>query len=196
MSDILTYNEALPLLQEADIALFRNPGFPSIGWAICAYTRGIHSHVGLISLTCGDPMLIEQREFKGGRSVDLETQINKTGIDVYRICPKFTFPDGTKNIFDEETALRVTQTARRLTGHPYGWKNIWGIFKGYAPFFRLLSSPESPEDLPQAFVCSTVVAYSYHKNFVDLCPNVSDDRTSPADISRSGLLRHVFTIKG
>lgn len=198
MTVILSYNEAMPLLREADVLLFRNPGFPSIGWAICAYTKGIHSHVGMVSLSCGDPMLIEQREFKGGRSVSLETQINSHGIDVYRICPKITLPDGTNLEFSDDTALAITSTARHITGKPYGWNNIWGIFKTYAPFIRLLyAGKESSDDKEaNAFVCSTVVAHSYRRHFTDLCPTLPDDVTTPSDLPRSGLLRYMFTIKG
>jgi hypothetical protein len=183
------------MLHEGDVLLFRNPGFPSLGWGICKYTRGIHSHVGIASKVDGDWMIIEQREFRGGREVRLDSQVNKKGIDVYRICSYITTPDDMSHSFTKEVARRVCRTARSLTGIRYGWKNIWTIFKAYAPFIRLIQDNKSKDDVTDAFVCSTVVSYAYRKNFIDLCPNLDDTRTSPADIARCGLLRYVCTLK-
>lgn len=192
----LSFDEAKDKIQEADVLLFKNPGFLSIGWLISVYTRGVHSHAALASWVNGQLTCIEQREFMGGREVLLKTQIPKQGIDVYRICPEIVTPDGKRHIFTEEIATEITNSAREITGTSYGWKNIWGIFKGYAPGIRFLDTPKdiNNDEITEAFVCSTVVAYNYRKKYIDICPNRPDDKTSPADLARSGLLMKMFTI--
>ena len=81
---LIKYEEAESILQEGDILLFRGKGL--ISFLIQRYTGGIHSHVALAS-KCNDTwMCVEFREFKGGRSVSLESQVkdNPTNIDVFR----------------------------------------------------------------------------------------------------------------
>ena len=198
---IVPYEDACKLINEADVLLFQAKGF--IGKGITAYTGGKHSHTGLAHWDNDRLYCVEQREFKGGRSVTLESQVKGSTIDVYRASPLVTKPDNigedhvdwTLARFNEEKAKKVTSTALSLTGQPYGWKNIWEIFKGYAPGFRLMYRPKNGDDtLSQAYVCSTVVTYSYRINYADPCPNLSDARTTPADIAQSALFHYLFTI--
>ena len=96
----------------------------------------------------------------------------------------------------DEIRSNITRTALFLTGTSYGWKSIWEIFKGYAPFFRLITRSKNGDDVvAEAYVCSTVITYSYRMNYEDPCPNLSDKRTSPADIAQSTLFEYIFTLK-
>src|SRR5690606_1406219 len=139
------------LLQEADILLFRSKGFPSIGWIISTYTGGPHSHVALAHKDYKSWFCVEQREFRGGRSVLLESQLHHK-IDVYRVSPHIYYPEISSDInwvsssFNDKIAHSITETALSLTGSPYGWSNIWNIAKGYAPFFRLLRRSKNGDD--------------------------------------------------
>ncbi len=200
----LDYNkQAKTLIEEGDVLLFRAPRFPSIGWWITKYTGGTHSHVGLAHWDNKELYLVEQREFKGGRSVLLESQLKGNTIDVYRPKPKVMQHEIVDNevkwytkILTKKIREDITRTALSLTGTSYGWKSIWEIFKGYAPFFRIITrSKNGDESVADAYVCSTVVTYSYRMNYEDPCPNLSDKRTSPADIAQSALFDYLFTVK-
>lgn len=197
---ILPYSEAKPLIKEADVLLFRAGPFPSIGWCIVKYTRGIHSHVALAHHDEDEIYCVEQREFKGGRSVILDSQVKlmPNTIDVYRPISKMVIPslDGDKELeLTPEIAKRITKTARGLTGSEYGWKNIWEIFKGYAPGLRMFYRDKNgDETVSHAYVCSTLVTYSYRIHYFDPCPNLNDKRTTPADIAQSSLFNYMFTI--
>lgn len=196
------YSQARNLINEADILLFRAQGF--VGKGIVAYTGGIHSHVGIAHWDDDRLYCVEQREFKGGRSVILSSQIKDSTIDIYRASPIITKISSINNDsvdwnlqrFNDQTARKITSTALSLTGQPYGWRNIWEIFKGYAPGFRLIYRPKNGDDtISQAYVCSTVVTYSYRINYADPCPNLSDARTTPADIAQSSMFHYLFTIE-
>lgn len=206
---IIPWDEAKLHIREADVLLFRAADFPSIGWGITAYTGGIHSHVALAHRDGKKLYCVEQREFKGGRSVNLYSQVkkHKEMIDVYRpastvFIPSVKYDAGSphasigwkENKFDEATARAVVETALDLTGTEYGWRNIWEIFKTYAPGLRLLRKPKQDVNGARAYVCSTLVTYSYRKNYTDPCPNLSDTRTTPADIAQSALFNYLFTI--
>lgn len=199
----LDYNrQTKALIEEGDVLLFRAPRFPKIGWWITKYTGGIYSHVALAHWDNNELFCIEQREFKGGRSVLLESQLNNT-IDVYRAKPQIMQHELVDNkviwrtkILTDEIRKDITKTALSLTGTSYGWKSIWEIFKSYAPFFRIITRPKNgDESVADAYVCSTVVTYSYRMNYEDPCPNLSDKRTSPADIAQSALFDYLFTIE-
>ena len=200
----LDYNrQAKALIEEGDVLLFRAPSFPKIGWWITRYTGGLHSHVGLAHWDNDELYCVEQREFKGGRSVVLSSQLEGNTIDVYRPKPEimkhemvdFKISWHTK-ILTEDIKKDITRTALSLTGTSYGWKSIWEIFKGYAPFFRIITRVKNGDEaVADAYVCSTVVTYSYRMNYEDPCPNLSDKRTSPADIAQSALFDYLFTLK-
>ncbi len=200
----IPWAEAQKHLEEGDVLLFRAPGFPTIGWLITAYTGGIHSHVALAHYDNGW-YCIEQREFKGGRSVNLEGQIKENTIDVYRPNKYVYVPtvyanngdfsiDWERKHFSNKVAHEVTGIALSVTGQKYGWRNIWEIFKCYFPGFRLWRKPKPDDEIVQAYVCSTLVNYSYRQAFVDPCPNLSDSRTTPADIAQSALFHYIFTL--
>lgn len=192
----MEFSKAKPLIKEGDVLLFHAGGFLSIGWFITGVTRGQYSHVGIASWKTGQLTIIEQKEFKGGREVLLESQIFPwTKVDVYRARHVWTRA-GLKE-FSPEVAECVSQTARSITGKKYGWKNIWDIYKQYLPFYRYFVKRVS-DDLEDAdiFVCSTNVSNSYRVCFVDLVPNLSDKRTTPDDLARSPVLEFQFRIEG
>lgn len=201
----LRYSEAKHLLKDGDVLLFRAGDWKSVGWWITVYTGGIHSHVAMVKIN-GNIMCVEQREFKGGRSVDLERQvkINSGKIDVYRAASKVTVPnfDGEKitlveKEFTNDIAKKITDDASALTGSEYGWKNIWKMFRAYAPLIRLWRRKKQIEqevENVEAFVCSTLVAWTYRRHYMDPCPNIPDEFTNPADIASSSLFNYLFTL--
>ena len=201
----LTYDKAREYIKEGDILLFRAGKFPSFGWWITSYTRGLHSHAAIAHWDGDRLYCVEMREFKGGRSVTLRSQVVESPgvIDVYRVMPNITVPevndDGsvnwTEKSFSDDVANNVTATALEWAGKPYRWLNIWNLFKGYAPFFRFLNRSKPDNNIPaDGHVCSTLVASAYRKHYIDLCPNLSDVRTTPADLAQSSMINYIFTI--
>jgi hypothetical protein len=199
---ILSFEEAKKQLQNGDILLFKGTPFPSFGFFICLYTGGLHSHAALAYKDNGNWMCLEQREFKGGRCVYLKSQVdqNPGRIDVYRASPSVLVPkfkdnwEWKKRIFGDRRKQNVIDYGKKLTGTPYGWKNIWKIARTFLPVVRLIHRKTDDNIPTDAYVCSTLVAAAYRHGYVDLCPNKPDERTTPADIERSALVNYLFTI--
>lgn len=198
------FSDAEKLIKNGDVLLFKSTSFPSIGWFITGYTGGTHSHVA-IAQTNGRIMCVEQREFKGGRSVDLKHQVelNDGRIDVYRALPTISIPkfDGNtvtveNKIFTDEIAEKIVDDAEALTGSSYGWKNIFKMFLAYFPVIRffLHRKPHDKVSDVEAFVCSTLVSYTYRKHYIDPCPGIPDEYTNPTDIANSSLFTYLFTL--
>lgn len=203
---LIPYQEARNYIDESDVLLFRAQGF--VGRAITLYTGGMHSHVGLAHWDNDRLYCVEQREFKGGRSVRLSSQVPKFHIDVYRAQPYVYRPHVEKNgkfdidwqrtSFTNQVKKDIADVALELTGQPYGWGNIWEFCKCYLPGLHLLQLIRKKKiddgKIPKTFVCSTVITYAYRKHYKDPCPNLSDVQTSPADIAQSSLFNYMFTL--
>ena len=198
---VLPYNQARTLIQEADVLLFRAGKFPSAGWLITSYTGGIHSHVGLAHWDNHRVYCVEQREFKGGRSVLLSRQAQCNHIDVFRASPVIWTPIVNDTVqwvekkFTSDVANNITDMALSLTGTDYGWRTIFEIGKGYMPFYRLVyKSKNGDETISRAYVCSTLVTYTYRTYYEDPCPNLNDTRTTPGDLAQSALFSYIFSL--
>ena len=198
------YDQAKELIKEGDILLFRGSG--TIGFLIKRYTGGVHSHVALAHKD-GDVLeCVEFREFMGGRSVSLKSQVDNSplNIDVFRPVKSISYEEmdaegNTKLIeknYTEETASAMTEDIIRWTGQPYGWSNIWKMFLRFIPGARLFQQNINDDEVAKAKVCSTAVTVALRRNFMDPVPYLADDRVSPADLARSPILQYLFTIDG
>jgi hypothetical protein len=206
----LPYSEAKELIQEGDILLFR--GKTVFSWLIMRASDGLYSHVGIASWVFNDKNekveleVIEFKEWKGSRAVSLENYVAQWPgrIDVFRPNPSHTWLE-----FDPETKTvrrhklfffgrTITAAFRKLTGLPYGWKRIWWLAKNHFIFSRAFADPNSFDDTLKEKdvypVCSTAVAYLFHKYYIDLVHFRSNERTEPSDISRSPILNYLFTL--
>ena len=192
--NIIPYSEALPLIQEADILLFRGKGI--ISWLIKRYGSGVHSHVGIAHWDNGNLQCVEFREFKGGRSVSLKTQVDNSpfGIDVFRAAKRVDY-ENDSYVLDDMTKFNITTIMLKLTGLPYGWKNIWKLFKHYLPFCRLAPQNIKDNNATKIFVCSTAAAYAYRTSYIDPVPYLADSAVTPSDLARSSLFQYQFTIQ-
>jgi hypothetical protein len=207
MTILVPFSKALTHLKEADVLLFRGTG--AISWAIKRYSSGVHSHVGMVHRDGEHVQCVEFREFKGGRSVSLKTQVEShpDTIDVFRVVDHLSYDsfamseitgDVTGKIsrtFEEGTAQKVTDIMMNLTGLPYGWKNFWKLAKHYAPFFRLSEQNVKDTAPTEVFVCSTAVAFAYRTVYADPVPYLSDSSVTPADLARSALFKYQFTLQ-
>jgi len=200
----IKYDQAKELIQEGDILLFRGSGI--IGFLIKRYTAGLHSHVALAHKDGDILECVEFREFMGGRSVSLKSQVDAAplSIDVFRPVKSISYEeldeDGNFKLIEKnytkETASAMTEDIIRWTGQPYGWKNIWKMFFRFIPGARLLKQNFNDDEVAKAKVCSTAVTVALRRNYMDPVPYLADDRVSPADLARSPLLQYLFTIDG
>ena len=98
-------------------------------------------------------------------------------------------------IFDGK---KITNTMRRMTGLPYGWKRIVWLYLHKFPVLRLLYNMENLVDdtLVDAIypVCSTSVAYSFNKHGCDIVKFKSDAWMEPSDFARSPGLNYLFSL--
>ena len=200
----IKYAQAKELIQEGDILLFRGSGI--IGTLIKRYTGGVHSHVALAHKDGDILECVEFREFIGGRSVALKSQVDNAplSIDVFRPVKSISYEemdaDGNVTLIEKkytiETASAMTEDIIRWTGQPYGWKNIWMMLLRFIPGARLFQQNINDDEVAKAKVCSTAVTVALRRNYMDPVPYLADDRVSPADLARSPLLQYLFTING
>jgi len=202
----IPYEEAKNIIKEGDILLFKGTGF--IGFLIKRYTDGEHSHVAMAHLDGDTWECVEFREFIGGRSVSLRSQVsnNPTTIDVFRPLNNISYEDFNENNeiiivnkrYTEEVAKNTVKDIIKWTGQSYGWINIFTMIVRFIPFAKLLLKQDTDDDddeLSHAKVCSTAVTIALRKNYMDPVPYLADDRVSPADLARSPLLQYLFTIE-
>lgn len=215
----IPYREARNLIKEADVLLFRPKkrekwySLPSAGLLIAKYTGGEHSHVGLAAIDRDRVMLVEFREWYGGRSIYLSNEVvNKSGlIDVYRVLSsvtttntdvivsnnetKYILKNDTK-VFTNEIAYNVTSDLYKLTGLQYGWPIIFKLFKAYLPGIRLITDKHKFDNNvdENIYVCSTAVSYVFRKNYIDPVPGISDSYVKPSDLAQSPLFQYQFTL--
>jgi len=202
---ILPWSVAKPLIKESDVLLFRGRG--CIARLIQRAGNGSYSHAGLASIHGEGVECVEFREFKGGRTVNLETQLTEEGhIDVFRAVPKIiqwetSHKGGVITIKPVEKIFKpycCSLFLRNLTGLPYGWKRIWLMLRHKIPFLRLII-PINQEDafyLSEIYpVCSTAIAETFEHCYVDLIPYKPNVLVEPSDLARSPILNYVFSIK-
>ena len=194
MKNKIPYSEAKKLIKEGDVLLFRGKGI--ISWLIKRYGSGLHSHAAIAHWDGDHLQCVEFREFKGGRSVSLRTQVNDTpsGSDVFRSAQKVQYEKEGYNLTDAIRS-KISSILMLLTGLPYGWKNIWKLGLHYFPFCRLAPQNTKDEDPTKVFVCSTAVAYAYRMAYIDPVPYLADSAVTPADLARSALFQYQFTIE-
>jgi len=194
-----TFDEAKNLIQEGDVLLFQ--GNALFSKLIQSVSQSKYSHVALASWSSSKTVLecLEFHEKYGGRSVNLATQLS-VPIDVYRAVSEFSTLEFLDNqvisIKHQFNGRDITDCMRKHAGLPYGWKRILWLLRFHLIGFRLFSrdySDKLKENLIYP-VCSTAVAYCFHKNYVDLTHNRSDSRMEPADVARSPLLNYLFTV--
>lgn len=195
----IKWRDAKYLINEGDILLFRAKRYPSIGWIISGITGGIHGHVGVASTQKEEPTIIEMREFHGGKESPIRENLTSAGIDVYRFSPAIVVWENDQWVskqFTHATSHCMTETARTIIGKRYGWWNIFRIYMSYTPFLRMMFRRKTGRDdsISKAFVCSTVANYSARMCYTDPCPNIPDNRVTPADLAGSAILHYLFTI--
>jgi hypothetical protein len=218
---IIPYQEAIKLLDEGDVLLFR--GTTLVSKLIGAMTETPYSHVAVIGWANGNEGIWKCIEFRegsfiagmfnsnaagGGRSINLQHVVEQYSgnIDVYRpikVFDKIVFnPTSKKTRSYKKTfnGKKVTRIMEKMTGLPYGWRRIWWMIRHKLIFLRWFNSWKDDlnhDELQDIIypVCSTAVAYAFNSNGYDLVHNRSDQWTEPGDIAKSPRLNYLFTLQ-
>lgn len=198
----IKFRQARNIIREGDVLLFRGQSWAS--YFISVAGEGVHTHVGVASWHDDLLECVEFKEWRGGRAVNLQRQVNENPglIDVFRpvdTFASFDFRDGqVHSIKKKFDAKCVTDNMRKLTGLPYGWKRIWWIFRHKAIGLRLWrDNGQLVDDTVKELiypVCSTSLAWAFSSCGFDLVKQRSDQWTEPADIARSARLSYLFTL--
>ena len=177
------YRDVRDEIRDADLVLFRRRGLT--GAAIGAVGRSIYSHVGMAAWWSGSLMLLEMREWYGGRAVRLSSQVAECpgSIDIYQA-----------NVWDYHREA-IVDVMRRHAGTRYAWSTIRWIAWRNAPIVRWLVGPpmdDNDDDSPA--VCSTLVSRAYRHAGYDPVRNRSDRATTPGDLGGSALFDYCWTL--
>jgi hypothetical protein len=209
---VLPYHKAHHLIKEGDVLLFRSRAWYS--WFVKSYTGSPYTHVGVASRHNGGIEVVEFHSNTGGGVSRNLAQIVKAfpnEIDVYRPAPiwsqchiaisgNLAGYDIVHKVFEftPKVARKITNTMRKMTGLPYGWKRIIWMGKRKLAGLRLVYKHEDLMDdtLKDVVypVCSTSLAYAFSKHGFDLIHNKADEWTEPGHIALSSNLAELFTI--
>ena len=111
MTILVPFSKAMTHLKEADVLLFRGVG--AISWAIKRYSSGIHSHAGMVHRDGEHVQCVEFREFKGGRSVSLKTQVEShpDTIDVFRAVDHLSYDSFAMSEITGDVTGKISRTS-------------------------------------------------------------------------------------
>lgn len=209
---LVPYSKATPHIKDGDVLLFRGKGL--ISHIIMREGRGDYSHVGYATWA-GDVLeIVEFREFKGGRGVALEVEVeNNPGIiDVYRPTSivEMNYFNGNEVVSERfaTNAKSAANSLRKSTGRAYGWGSLWLASLRHMLFIRWfmknpkedLFNPKSPTYCSQAVamhwrLSNTFILKDGTMAPMDLVPNLPDWLTEPSDIARSSYLTYLMTLE-
>ena len=142
----------------------------------------------------------EVRELIGGRTSRLADQVARAPgrIDVYRPATKIVHGDLSMAVDRGEVVNHMLQLAE--PDH-YGWQDCWSAYLLHSGIGRWLGMRsmhaviDDARDIDGPLTCSGAVSAAFRMAGLDLVPNLADQFTEPADLSRSGLLRYLFTLE-
>jgi len=175
-------------IQTGDLLLFRSRGL--IAWA----GRGRHSHAAMAAWWSGELFCMEVREWKGGRAVTLQSQVElyPASIDHYRIAQ----PVAIAGHCPEFNRLRALEEMQKFMGQPYGWRSVSRLALRRCLGIRFCI----PINLDDEFIsdeprfCSEAVSEAHKLAGRDPQRDLGDNCTEPADLARSNIYEYVCTL--
>ena len=184
----VSYAKVRRKIQTADILLFRGRGCTSRVLSVAG--RSPYTHAAICVWHHNVLLCAEFREFRGGRSVNLSSQVRRFPgrIDVFRAPSLAKLPAIREAIGD---------TMLRWTGQQYNWRGILAASFLHLPLIRVFATPDlrrengSGDDRPR--YCSQAVSDVYQlESGLDLVPQLPGRLSEPADLARSAALAIVF----
>jgi hypothetical protein len=172
-------------IADADLLLFRRWGLISIAG------RSPYSHGAMAAWWGDDLMVLEVREWHGGRAVTLASQVKRFPgrIDVYRCGSWPRWPE-----FDRDAAVAMM---RRFMGCRYGWGAVLRVAMCHLPIVRLFARVPAYDPAKRSLppFCTDVISLSIRDGGgVDPVPNLADRATEPGDLARSPFFEYQFTL--
>lgn len=178
----VAYADARSQIRDLDVIAFEGRGFVSSG--IRLVTGGSVTHVGVAAWWGQSLMLIESREWRGGRAVLLSGEIPPDGVLWY---------SPTDDVGAERAAAAL-EWVRGATGAGYSYD---GIRRFLRRALRLpFGTPAEDRRTRGARFCSELVSAVYREAGVDLRPDLPDAATDPAALVASPYLRLRGRISG
>lgn len=183
--NFVPYRQVRPSVRNGDLLLFRRRGLISIAG------RGDHSHAAKAAWWADDLLLLEIREWHGGRAVTLSSQVRRFPgqIDLYRANPDDRWPEYNRD--------KATQFMRRLAGCGYGYRSVAAASLLHLPLVRLLFKADVRDDetATRPPFCSQACAMSDRLGGgVDPVTHLADRMTLPADLARSPFYKYLCTL--
>lgn len=161
------YAAARDEIRDLDVIAWEGRGAVSTG--IRLVTGGSVTHVALAAWWGDALMLVESREFRGGRAALLSGEIPADGVLWYRPRPDLA----------PEARARALEWARGACGAGYS-------YVGCLRFLRRLGlplrTPAEDRRTRGARFCSELVSAAYREAGLDLRPDLRDAETSPAEL--------------
>ena len=183
---LIEYSLARNQIADGDLLLYRRAG------VIAACGRSVYSHAAMAAWWRGTVLLcLEVAPVVGGRAVCLSQSVARHPgrWDVYRIS---VLQAGKWN---PEAAVEAMM---RMSGTPYGWRNLIGTVLRHIPGLRLFVRPDMDDYTESKWppFCSQAVSRAMSRGGVDPVPNLPHRLTEPGDLARSACCRYCFTLKG
>ena len=164
------YAEARADLRDLDVIAWEGRGL--VSRLIRLITGGSVTHVGLVVRAHGCVLVVESREWRGGRAVLLSSQIPADGVLVLRL----------REPIDAHARAEAVEYALGATGAGYS-------YRGVLRFLRRLGIPlraPAPDRRDRgAQFCSELVSAVLRLADRDPRPDLADAATSPADLVAS-----------
>lgn len=187
-----TYSKAAPWIINGDVLLRRSGGCVD-EVAIAAAGRGPWIHAAMAGWWNGVLMLLEIRQWVGGRAVTLESQVDAAPgrWDVFRVCDERHGPS-----YPEGLRLAALREMQKICGRRYGWWNLLKLGLRHAVVVRMFAGHQLDDrENGSAPFCSQAVARAWRTGgAIDLVPHLADAATEPSDLARSALLNYRFTL--
>jgi hypothetical protein len=181
---LLKLSDAWPLIQNADLLLWRGKG------AISEYGRGVHMHASKLAWWDDEWMVLDTTWRHGAscRRLVTDVQHNSGRIDWFQVN-KDNLPG-----YDRDGAVRYM---RRLMGTRYGFGNIRLAIARHLPLVARYMTPEIDDDETPTTTpfCSDACSRADRiGGGYDPVPFASDRNTEPTDLARSDFNRYRGTL--
>lgn len=172
-------------IRHGDLLLFRAGGWFS-SRAIALAGRGKYSHAAMFAWWGKTPLVLEVREWKGGRAVTLASQVKRYPgrIEVFGIRKEFDQPFGSTR--EKYNRFAAVQAMLSMAGCDYGWHHLWLTAIRHLPVLRWFAKPITEDEArTRPPYCSEGLAIAACRGGQDPVPELANRLTEPNDLARS-----------
>jgi len=191
----LPYEQVRLQIRTSDLLLFRGRGIMATLIGRAGRSPYTHAAKAIWWPDAGSEranlMCVEMREFRGGRAVTLDSQVQRHPgrIDV------FTLSAAVEALYNREEAA-ATMVA--MCGHDYGYGSLWRAAWCHLVGVRLFARPNIDDAYlsGEPLFCSAACAVADRVGGgLDPVPTLADQWVEPADLARSAVWSYRFTLE-